>query len=146
MAHTHTAHLYGGGEDGGGGFNWKTSSNPMVLTAASDDFSSGEIRFDGRYFFRHLLRIVAATAATADHRWPPFYYIPRPTCHFLCPFFPTLSSSCILLCYCYNIPIAVHCWQSATVLHVYNIFISSLVRILFLYDYYNNMSIRVRAV
>lgn len=38
-----------------GGFNWKTSSNLMVLAAAAaaaDDFSSGEIRFDERYFFR----------------------------------------------------------------------------------------------
>jgi len=27
----------------------------MVLVAAADDFSSGEIRFDERYFFRHPL-------------------------------------------------------------------------------------------
>jgi hypothetical protein len=36
----------------------------LVAAAAADDFSSGEIRFDERYFFRHP---PAAADATADH-------------------------------------------------------------------------------
>lgn len=59
----------------------------MVLVAAvANDFSSGEIRFYERYFFRHP-HLPLTTAATADHYIPTdvlfSLYIYLPSRHFI---------------------------------------------------------------
>lgn len=59
----------------------------MVLVAAADDFSSGEIRFDERYFFRHPHLPPPTAAATADHYIPTdvlfSLYIYLPSRHYI---------------------------------------------------------------